>query len=298
MTSLARKALVLGVCSLMLILSSCGPAWMQLLTGPGDLLSAGRGYFRRGFQDIDHVRFSQAIATGAIEAYRIRPATTITGKRGLTLEDCKAVALANSLDIQKARSEEAAQAAMEYSNRTKMLPHFLFSSELSSRDNGPYSYSAVLGLPDNPPIFNNSPPPQGPWASGQGVGSWSTGRERQTWRYSMESRWTPTDAALAYYLSKSSRNDKRKQHYLRVRVAQRLIGVVESSYYRLLSLQKAIPLARKLVGILREATRKNEKLLDMNWQPQIDTRGSRRNSYRQRGCRSVLATRPSSSETF
>ena len=253
MTRVSRTALVIGVCSLTLIMSSCGPIWMQLLTSSGDLMSAGRSFLDRPFQEIDHVGFSQGVSTGAIKEYRIRPATTVTGKREMTLEDCKAMALANSLDIQKVRSEEAAQAAMEYSNRTKVLPHFLFSAELSSRDNEAYSYSEVLGQMGVTPQ---------PGTTGSGVNQFSTGRERQTWRYTLESRWTPTDAALAYYLSRSSRNDKRRQHYLRVRVAQRLIGVVEASYYRLLSLQKVIPSARKLVDILREATAKNERLLD------------------------------------
>ena len=253
MTGISRTALVVGVCSLMLIISSCGPAWMQPLASPKDLLSAGRSFFDRPFQETDHVSFSQGASTGAIKEYRIRPATTVTGKREMTLEDCKAMALANSLDIQKVRSEETAQAAMEYSNRTKVLPHFLFSAELSSRDNESYSYSEVRGQMGVTPQ---------PGTTGSGVNQFSTGRERQTWRYTMESRWTPTDAALAYYLSRSSRNDKRKQHYLRVRVAQRLIGVVEASYYKLLSLQTVIPSAWKLVDILREATSKNEKLLD------------------------------------
>jgi outer membrane protein TolC len=253
MTGISRTALVVGVCSLMLIISSCGPAWMQPLTSPKDLLSAGRSFFDRPFQETDHVSFSQGVSTGAIKEYRIRPATTVTGRREMTLEDCRAMALANSLDIQKVRSEETAQAAMEYSNRTKVLPHFLFSGELSSRDNEAFSYSEVLGQMGVTPQ---------PGTTGTGVNQFSTGRERQTWRYTMESRWTPTDAALAYYLSRSSRNDKRKQHYLRVRVAQRLVGVVEASYYKLLSLQKVIPSARKLVDILREATAKNERLLD------------------------------------
>ena len=190
--------------------------------------------FRPPIPETDHVSFSQGVSSGALKEYRIRPATTVTGKREMTLEDCKAMALANSLDIQKVRSEETAQAAMEYSNRTKVLPHFLFSAELSSRDNEAYSYSEVLGQMGVTPQ---------PGTTGTGVNQFSTGRERQTWRYTMESRWTPTDAALAYYLSRSSRNDKRKQHYLRVRVAQRLIGVVEASYYRLLTLQKVIPSA-------------------------------------------------------
>lgn len=253
MTGISRTAQLIGAFSVMLLLSSCSPAWLQYLS-PRDIFAEGRSWFAHSFEDKDHVRFSQAVSAGAMEKYRIRPATTVTGKRWMSLEDCRAMALANSLDLQKARSEELAQAAMEYSNRTKLLPHFLFSSELSDRDNEAFSYSEVLGQ------MGVSPQPG---TSGTGVNQFSTGRERPTWRYSLESRWTPTDAALAYYLTRSSRNDKRKQHYLRVRIAQRLMGVVEASYYRLLSFQKIMPLARKQVEILREASAKNEKLLDL-----------------------------------
>ena len=115
-----------------------------------------------------------------------------------------------------------------------MLPHVILSGELSERDNYNYSFSELLGQeglqPDLPDALLGG-------GAGTGVNNYSTGRERSTWRYVLETRWSPTDAALAYYLTRSSRNDKRKQHYIRIRIAQRLIGVVDSSFHRLLSLQ-------------------------------------------------------------
>lgn len=65
----------------------------------------------------------------------------------------------------------------------------------------------------------------------------------------MELNWSPTDAALAYYLTKNSRNDNLRAHYKRVRVAQKLLGVVDAAFFGLLSLQERLPLARKQVGL-------------------------------------------------
>jgi outer membrane protein TolC len=206
----------------------------------------------------DHVRLSQAVAESTVANARLRPQSTITGKKVLVLEDCRALALGQSLEIQQTHIEEVTQKAVEYSNLTKMLPRAFLSTELGWRDNPQYSYSAVLGFPDNPPQYTGNP--ANPWGTGQGVGSWSTGRLQNTWRYVLESRWTPTDAALAFYLAKSSRNDKQKHHYVRVRVAQRLLGVVDSSFFRLLSLQKTIPMAARIVAIRSDVANRMEAL--------------------------------------
>ena len=66
-----------------------------------------------------------------------------------------------------------------------------------------------------------------------------------TSRSVLEGRWGPTDAVLAFYMTKNSRNDAKKAHYLRERTGQKLIGAVDSSFYRLLSLQKTVPMAQK-----------------------------------------------------
>jgi outer membrane protein TolC len=180
------------------------------------------------------------------------------GKQVLTLEECRALALKNSLEIQQARIETLTQQAIEYSNRTKLLPHLIFSTELSDRDNYAYSYSEILGQEGVIPE---------PGSTGTGVNQFSTGRERSTLRYILEARWSPTDAALAYYLTRSTRNEKLKQNYVRVRIAQKLIGVVDSSFFRLLSLQEAIPMAKKLVGMRRDLTHRSEKLFERQLSP-------------------------------
>ncbi len=78
---------------------------------------------------------------------------------------------------------------------------------------------------------------------------YATGRERSTWRYVAETKWSPTDAALAYYLTKSSKNERYKAHYNRVRIAQKLVATVDISYYRLLALQKNLASAQELVAL-------------------------------------------------
>ena len=69
---------------------------------------------------------------------RVRPSTTVTGKKQLTLHDCRSLALANNLDLRVAQFQELAKRSIEYSAKTKMLPNFLVSTELAERDNIPY----------------------------------------------------------------------------------------------------------------------------------------------------------------
>ncbi len=129
----------------------------------------------------------------------------------------------------------------------------MFSGDLSERDNPPYSYSDVLGQEGRNPS---------PTESGTGVTNFSTGHERSTWKYALETRWSPTDAGLAYYLTKSSRNERLKSHYQRIRVAQKLIGLVDVSYFRLLSLQECLPLAQQHAAIRSDVAEKMKKLLE------------------------------------
>jgi outer membrane protein TolC len=207
------------------------------------------------FADTDHVRFTQAAALATISNTRIRPSTQAIGKKTVTLEDCRALALANSVESHQSYLEELTQDALETSNKTKLLPHALFSGESSVRDNEPYSYSEVLGQEGVTPV---------PGSSSTGVTSYSMGRERPTWRYSFETRWSPTDAALAYYLVKSSRNEKRKHHYVRVRIIQKLFGVVDAAFARLLCLQRVIPMAENVLAIRARVAQKMEGLFAGN----------------------------------
>lgn len=253
--SLRNISVLAGLGLLILGLTSCKSALTNYCSQPGNgisgVLEAGISLLADPFDGPDHVRLAQSDAAAMIVNSRVRPATSVTLKKELTLRECRSIALTNSLEIQQARIEQLTQKAIEYSNRTKLLPHFIFSGELSERDNLPFSFSELLGREGESP---------NPGSFGTGVNQYSTGRERNTWRYVLESRWSPTDAALAYYLTRSSRNDVRKHHHIRVRIAQKLVGVVDSSFFRLLSLKKIIPMAQRLVAKRNELVRKTEEI--------------------------------------
>ena len=157
---------------------------------------------------VDHIQLTQVAAEDAVVNRRLKPASVATGKKVLSLQDCRSLALTNSIEIEQAYIDEFTQRALKKSNIGKMLPHLAFNGELSNRDNEAYSYSEVLGQEGSIPA---------PGSTATGVNRYSMGREQDTWRYSLEARWSPTDAALAYYLAGSSHNDKLKQHYIRVR---------------------------------------------------------------------------------
>jgi outer membrane protein TolC len=147
---------------------------------------------------------------------------------------------------------------MESSNAAKMLPHLLVTGDLEERDNQRYSYSDVMGMEGEAPS---------PGATGTGVNEFSVGTERGTSRWTVELRWSPNEAALAYYLARSSRNDEMKQRYQRIRTAQRLIAVVDASFARLLGLQKAVPVAAGLLRVRREVALRMERLLKKHLVP-------------------------------
>lgn len=191
-------------------------------------------------------------AAAVVADKRIRPAMTVTGKKYLTLSDCRSLALANNLDLRIAQFQELSKRSIEYSSKTKLLPNFLVSSELSGRDNIPYSYSDQGGNQGVPPTFGG----------GGSVSNWAVGHERSTFRLVMETNWSPTDAALAFYLSRSAINERLRSHYQRVRVSQKVLGVVEASYFRLLSLQDAFPKAERLVSLRKELMKDADQLFE------------------------------------
>jgi len=185
--------------------------------------------------------------------HRVRPVTTVLGKRALSLPDCRALALRDNLEFQAARLDELSKRAVEFSNRTKLLPHFIFSGDLAERDNQSFSYSDPMGSEGNAP---------GPSVGAvAGVNSWSMSNERGSWRYVLEGRWSPTDAALAHYLTCSAVNDTLKSHHKRVRVAQKLLGVVDAAFFRLLGLQQCLPMAKRLLAVRSAIADRREKLL-------------------------------------
>jgi outer membrane protein TolC len=230
------------------------------------------------FRGVEPERVTQANADATLLRYRVMPASAVAGKRVLTLEDCRSIALANNLDLQTARVDEITKQSILYSNKTKMLPHLLFSGDLSQRDNPSFSYSDVLGQEGRPPSGPNQ----------TGVTSFSSGHERSTWRYVLETRWSATDAALAYYVSKSSINDRLKAHYQKLRVAQKLIATVDGAYFRLLALQECLPLAERLAGARSTVAAKIRKAFEKKLLKIDDVNKAQQNAIRGRRLLSKL----------
>jgi len=222
----------------------------QLLGSGLSALSGPLDSMVNPFRSEDHVQFTSLNASRMLAESKSRPLATACGKKSLTLQDCRNTALANNLELQIARADELTKEAIKNSNRARVLPHLNFGSELAQRDNPLYSYSEVLGEEGVPPSTEE----------GTGVTNFSTGHERTTWRYVLEGRWSPIDAALAYYVSKTARNDRIKAHYQKVRVAQKLIGVVDAAFFRLLSLQESLPHAKRLVSTRRQVAASMHRL--------------------------------------
>ena len=151
-----------------------------------------------------------------------------------------------------------------------MLPHFTYNGELSRRDaflivtvsfirigtRRSMEYQGSIPSKTNPAPKDNT----STVIDSQDLSKWAAGADLNTTRNIVEMRWGPSDIILAYYMTKNSRNDQKKAHYLRERTAQKLIGSVDSSFYRLLSLQKTVPMAQKLVSIRKQATSKTQNL--------------------------------------
>jgi hypothetical protein len=235
--------------------SGCVPTLQNLnVQAPnvGDAIGKVKSHIVDPVPKTNHIQLTQVAAEEAVVNRRLKPASVAAGKRVLSLQDCRSLALTNSIEIEQAFIEEFTQNALKQSNVGKMMPHFAFNGELSNRDNDAYSYSEVLGQEGSIPS---------PGTSGTGVNQYAVGRERPTWRYSLEARWSPTEAALAYYLAGSSNNDKLKQFYIRVRTAQRLVGAIDAAFARLLCLQHVTPMSERLLGLRQKVSGNLEDLL-------------------------------------
>ncbi len=224
-----------------LLFSSC---IAKNIRGIGCSLSAPLG-------NDDYVGVTACGTNTYIDHHRLKPSSTVTGKRVLCLEDCRNAALSNNLEIQAAYMEQLSQRLLVDATLAKALPRLVLSGDLKERDNPPYSFSDVLGQEGRHPQ---------PGTGGTGVTNYSTGHERSTWRYFLETRWSPTDAALALYLSRNNRNDARKAHFQRVRVAQKIVGRVDAAFFRVLSLQEAMNSATRLAEIRSKVVRNMENL--------------------------------------
>ena len=91
--------LAVSLCSCRSLLHCVGPVGTAVPSAPA--------LIQEPFQSrTEHIPFTRAAAAVAIENYRIRPVSTVTGKQMFTLEDCRAISLANNLDVEAARLEE------------------------------------------------------------------------------------------------------------------------------------------------------------------------------------------------
>ncbi len=169
----------------------------------------------------------------------------------VTLEQCRRIALSNNLDLLSSKLSELSHKHLSRAHFMEIAPSLLFEGQYDVKDNDVYSYSDVLG-------FEGEGPALGP---GAGVTHYSTAQERNRWRHLLEIRWSPTEAALSYYLSRSSKNDQLKAHYERVRLAQKLMETIDASFHRILSYQLSIPMARKLVTIRKQIADSSRELL-------------------------------------
>jgi outer membrane protein TolC len=198
-------------------------------------------------------------------------ANPISGTQNLTFDDCRGLVLNRNFDLHVARFEEMTKDAIALSHGKKMLPHLVLASELSQRDNYGYSFSDVLGQEGVNP---------NPGAGNTGVTNYSVGHERTTWRYSFELNWSPTDTALAYFLTGSGVNDSVRAHCQRVRVAQKLIGAADSAFYRLLGLQEQLPLGRNLVKLRTQVVDQTDRLHKKQLKSIEDLHRSKQNSIK------------------
>lgn len=249
---------LMPVCAI-LSLTACNPYRLSpKIPGPAQTVYALKAAINEPFGPDTHRELTVAKSSATLVNSRVIPVTAALGVRNLTLEDCRRLALSNNLDLQVARNAELTKSAIAYSNRTKMLPHFLFSGDLSNRDNIAYSFSQIWGRPFvMPPATAKANADE----AGNGVNKWSRSHEQSTWRYSFETRWSPMDAALAYYVTKSSRNERLKAHYQKVRTAQKLIAVVDGAFFRLLSLQQSLPMAEDVASKRSEVASKMTEAL-------------------------------------
>jgi len=261
-------------------LIGCRAMMWRPATGAVSDAFSGRKIVSDPFKPVDPISYTKSKAASALLEYRIKPAAAVVGQKPLELIECRNLAIGSNLELQAARMDEISKQAIEFSNRTKLLPHFLASAELGERDNLAYSYSDQGAYQGNAPDF--SPVPSG------SVSNWAMGRERSTWRYVLEMRWSPTDAILAYYLTLSSGNERLTAHFQKVRVAQKLVGVVDAAFFRLLSLQQCGPMARNLSELRADILSRMERLLERKLKTVDDCERARQSHVKARALAAML----------
>jgi outer membrane protein TolC len=199
------------------------------------------------FASVDHVQLTNFKAASSVIDTRVKPATAMTGKQQISLNDCKALAMANCPDLRVACLEEMSKGYAARSFAKRMFPHMVLASELGQTE-APRWYYGEPNLWGSPSTIAS--------------GAYDLLRAKDLRRYSAEVSWSPNDAAQAFFLYDTTRKEVLMTHYDKVRKAQELIGMIEGAYYRLLSLQESIPNASKVASMRSSALEKMKDLYD------------------------------------
>jgi outer membrane protein len=152
-----------------------------------------------------------------------------------TLDECRNIALRTNSDIQVELWEEMARGEIKNANLIRTLPHPVISADFGSKVRQAWPYDIA----------------QDGWYDVYKLGAW---------RYFAELRWSPNDAVLGFLVSKTDCNEATKSRYMRVRMAQKILGSLEPAFFRLLSLQECLPLAEKLVSLRSNLAKETQEL--------------------------------------
>ncbi len=86
------------------------------------------------FASVDHVQLTHFKAASSVINTRVKPATAVTGKQQLTLNDCKALAISNCPDLKVTCLEELSKGYAAKSFAKRMFPHLVLVSELGETE--------------------------------------------------------------------------------------------------------------------------------------------------------------------
>jgi len=219
----------------------------------------------------DHAAFTQVAAMTALNRNLSSTGVQNVGaasERRLTIENCRRIGLANNLSMQTSKLDELAKTDLSLGEWAKMFPHAIMSAKFDEGDN--ILYSDI-----------------------EGDSYWAGFYERSAWRFFLEARWSPTDAALAYYLAKNGENRILESRYETTRVAQKIIEAVEVAFFRLLSIQECLPLASKLVSMREQVS---GELRDLTQEKLVSMADYHRAMHAEMNARSILSQLTSDAE--
>jgi outer membrane protein TolC len=194
---------------------------------------------------VDHVKLTQYKASCSVINTRVKPATVVTGKQALTLDDCRSMALAHNPDMKIATMEELSRVSAARGLRKRLMPHLILSTELGSTEAPRWFYG-------QPSVWNGT--------AGTSSGAFELLRGKDLRRYAAEANWSPNEAAQVYLLRDNACKDAMVAHYDRVKRAQELIGCVDAAYFRLLGCQESASAAMKAVSVRSDVFQKVKDL--------------------------------------